>query len=151
MIEPGAVSPRREKKHQKKENDMTGTVRAPLKKVTLHAARSKEFPEGSARHGYEFVAPLTETGRIDLEAWKAHRGECFVHRFWGDEPPQRGLLIHRPGGAGGATWAFEYEANAYRGDEESGYRFGDHEFRADEYVSIRENGELTPFKVVSVN
>lgn len=129
---------------------MTATVRSALKKVTLQAARSKEFPEGSSRHGYEFLAPLTETGRIDLEAWKSRRAECFVHRFWGDEPPQRGLLAHRPGGRGGSTWAFEYGSVADRGDEEAGYRFGDHDFRVGEYVSIREEGELMPFKVVEV-
>ncbi|MGD0561960.1 MAG: hypothetical protein ABSA66_02630 [Roseiarcus sp.] len=129
---------------------MTATVRSALKKVTLQAARSKEFPEGSMRHGYEFLAPLTESGRIDVEAWKARRSECFVHRFWGDEPPQRGLLAHRPGGPGGSTWSFEYETAAYRGDEEAGYRFGDHVFRVGEYVSIREDGQLMPFKVVEV-
>ena len=76
-----------------------------LKKVTLNAARSKAFPEGSIRHGYQFVAPLTEDGKIDREAWKAHRGECFVRRFWADDPEMRGLLVHRPSGQGGANWA----------------------------------------------
>ncbi len=130
---------------------MTGTIRSALKKVTLNAARSKEFLEGSARHGYDFLAPLTETGRIDVEAWKTRRGECIVHRYWGDEPVQRGLLAHRPGGPGGSTWAFEYGGAAAPEGEETGYRFGDHEFRVGEYVSIRENGELTPFKVVEVS
>ena len=61
-----------------------------LHKVTLHAARSKTFPEGSIRHGYEFIAPLTAEGKIDAEAWKAHRGECFARRFWGDDGDERG-------------------------------------------------------------
>ena len=65
---------------------MTGPNNASLRKVTLHAARSKEFPDGSIRHGYDFIAPLTADGHIDLEAWKAHRGECFAHRFWAGEP-----------------------------------------------------------------
>jgi hypothetical protein len=129
---------------------MTVPARSPLKKVTLHAARSKEFPEGSSRHGYEFVAPLTASGRIDVEAWKTRRGECFVHRFWGGDAPRRGLLAHRPGGRGGSTWAFEYGSAAAPDEEESGYRLGDHEFRVGEYVSIREEGELRPFKVVAV-
>ena len=80
---------------------MTENARSPLKTVTLNAARSKEFPDGSIRHGYEFIAPLTPEGRIDMEGWKARRGECFVHRFWGDAPQQRGLLVHQPGGRGG--------------------------------------------------
>jgi hypothetical protein len=129
---------------------MTAPARTPLRKVTLNAARSKEFPEGSIRHGYELLAPLTEEGRIDVEAWKARRGECFVHRFWGDEPPLRGLLAHRPGGRGGSTWAFEYGRGVDLADDEDGYRFGDHVFKVGEYVSVREEGVLRPFRVVSV-
>jgi hypothetical protein len=122
-----------------------------LRKVTLQAARSKQFPSGSLRHGYDFTAPLTPEGRIDLEGWKAHRGECFVHRFWGDEPAQRGLLVHRAGGRGGSTWVFELGAGAKLDEEEAGYRFADHAFRVGEYVSIREEeGDLFTFRVVSV-
>ena len=89
---------------------MAAPTHAALRKVTLNAARSKEFPEGSIRHGYDFVAPLTDDGHIDLEAWKQHRGECFAHRFWGNEPSMRGLLVHHAGGRGGSTWAFEWKA-----------------------------------------
>ena len=128
---------------------MSAPHHAALRKITLHAARSKEFPEGSIRHGYDFVAPLTDDGRIDLEAWKAHRGECFAHRFWADEPSLRGLLVHRPGGRGGSTWAFEW--NSAETDEEEGYRFGDHAFKPGEYVSVREpEGQMLTFRVVSV-
>ena len=120
-----------------------------LKKVTLNAARSKAYPEGSIRHGYVFVAPLTDDGRIDAEAWKAHRGECFVRRFWADEPELRGLLAHRPGGRGGANWAFELGEKL--ADEEEGFRFADHTFAPGEYVSLREeDGELVTFRVVGV-
>jgi len=122
-----------------------------LKRVTLHAARSRELPDGSIRRGYEFVAPLTPEGRIDLEGWKAHRGECFVRRFWDDEPAQRGLLVNRAGGRGGSTWGFELGAGAKLDEEETGFRFADHAFRVGEYVSVREaEGELATFKVVSV-
>ena len=38
---------------------MAAPSHAALRKVTLNAARSKEFPDGSIRHGYDFVAPLT--------------------------------------------------------------------------------------------
>ena len=131
---------------------MAAPSHAALRKVTLNAARSKEFPDGSIRHGYDFVAPLTDGGRIDLEAWKAHRGECFAHRFWADEPAMRGLLVHRAGGRGGSTWAFEWKSpRATADDEDEGFRFGDHAFRVGEYVSIREaEGDLLTFRVVSV-
>jgi len=130
---------------------MTAPAHSALRKVTLQAARSKEFPDGSIRHGYDFVAPLTAEGRIDLEGWKAHRGECFVRRFWGDEPAQRGLLVHRAGGRGGSTWGFDLGAGAELDEEETGYRFADHVFRPGEYVSVREeDGKLLTFKVVNV-
>ena len=122
---------------------------ATLRKVTLHAARSKEFPDGSIRHGYDFVAPLSDEGRIDLETWKDHRRECFAHRFWDDEPTMQGLLVHRAGGFGGSTWTFEWKGAPT--DEEEGYRFADHLFRVGEYVSVREpDGHLLTFRVVSV-
>jgi hypothetical protein len=35
-----------------------------LKKIRLELARDKEHPEGSNRHGYEFVGPLDETGHL---------------------------------------------------------------------------------------
>ncbi len=121
-----------------------------LRKVVLNAARSKEFPEGSIRHGYDFIAPLTDDGHIDLEAWRSHRGECFAHRFWADEPSMRGLLVHRAGGLGGSTWTFEWKTGS-KDEEEEGFRFGDHAFRVGEYVSVREEeGQLLTFRVVSV-
>jgi len=120
-----------------------------LQRVTLHAARSKAYPDGSIRHGYSFVAPLTGEGKIDAEAWKAHRGECIVRRFWGDEPEMRGLLVHRPGGHKGSSWLFELGDEL--DEEEPGFRFADHAFSAGEYVSLREqDGDLVTFKVISV-
>ena len=124
-----------------------------LRKVTLQAARSKEFPEGSIRHGYDFIAPLTDEGRIDLEAWKTHRGECFAHRHWGDEPTMQGLLVHRGGGFGGSTWTFEWKGakDSSPIDEDEGYRFADHLFKVGEYVSVREpEGRMLTFRVVGV-
>ncbi len=73
-----------------------------------------------------------------------------MRRFWGDEPEQRGLLVHRPGGRGGANWVFEL--GEALDEEESGFRFADHAFLPGEYVSVREpDAELTTFKVVSVS
>ena len=120
-----------------------------LQRVTLHAARSKAFPDGSIRHGYSFVAPLGEDGKIDAEGWKAHRGECIVRRFWGDDPEMRGLLVHRPGGHKGSSWVFELGEQL--DEEEPGFRFADHAFKPGEYVSLREqDGDLVTFKVIAV-
>lgn len=121
-----------------------------LHRITLNLARTKAYPEGSIRHGYTFVAPLDGAGRIDAKAYMEAPGACTVHRFWADEPEQVGWLKHKPGGARGATWAFDYDGTT-DADDEAGYRFADHVFAPGEYVSIRdEDGELHAFKVVAV-
>jgi hypothetical protein len=123
---------------------------ANLMKITLNLARTKQFPEGSIRHGYDFVAPLDGEGKIDPAAWRSHRNACVVHRFWGDAPERRGQLVHRPGGNAGATWGFDYDASTHA-DDEAGFRFGEHLFRPGEYVSIRDpDGELETFRIVHV-
>ena len=121
-----------------------------LSRIRLEQARSKDRVEGWAGDGYEFVAPLDETGHISVDGWKQDRGLCFVHRLENGVTVQRGLLMHRPGGPGGATWAFDYEGDDGI-DEEAGYRFGSHAFTIGEYCSVRDaDGELRTYKVASV-
>ena len=121
-----------------------------LSRIRLELARSKDRVEGSQGEGYEFVAPLDPTGHISVDGWKHDRALCFVHRFEGGVTVQRGLLMHRPGGPGGATWAFDYEGDVGI-DEEAGYRFGAHAFAVGEYVSVRDaDGELRTYRVAQV-
>ena len=121
-----------------------------LKRIRLHLARSKEFPDGSSRHGYEFVAPIDAKGHIDPELWRQHREHCRVRRFWDGEPEQVGRLLHKPGGAEHARWVFDYDESR-ADDDEAGYRFGGHVFVPGEYVSITEDdGDIHTFRVVSV-
>jgi hypothetical protein len=121
-----------------------------LKRIVLHLARSKQFPEGSARHGYEFVAPLDAKGHIDPHLWHQHKDHCRVRRFWAGEDDMVGRLVHKPGGAEHARWVFDYDPGS-ENDDESGYRFGAHAFAPGEYVSIRdEDGETHTFQIVSV-
>jgi len=121
-----------------------------VSRVVLHLARSHEFPEGSGRHGYEIVAPLRESGNLDPDAWKNVRSRCTVRRFWGGDPDRHGILVHRAGGAEGATWLIDYDQASFA-DDEAGYRLGSHAFVEGEYVSIRdEDGDLHTFRVVSV-
>ena len=121
-----------------------------LRRIRLEQARDKGRPEPAPGNGYEFVAPLSEDGRIDIDAWKNYRTLCFVHRLEGGTVVERGLLVHRPGGAGGATWAFDYELG--EGEEEAGYRFGAHPFKIGEYVSVRdEDGDLHTYRVAAVS
>lgn len=121
-----------------------------LKRIRLNLARSKEFPQGSTKHGYEFGAPLDGNGHIDVELWRQHREHCRVRRFWEGQDDEIGFLVHKPGGPEHARWMFDY--NPLRADDdESGYRFGAHVFRPGEYVSIRnEDGEMHTFVVASV-
>jgi hypothetical protein len=120
-----------------------------LKRIRLNLARSKEFPTGSARHGYEFVAPINADGHIDTELWHKHRDNCRVRRFWGTDE-QVGRLVHKPGGAEHARWVFDYDESR-ADDDEAGYRFGAHAFVPGEYVSITEDdGDVHTFRVMSV-
>jgi len=127
---------------------LPGEVR--LRKIRLELARSKGHAEGSPGDGYEFVAPLGADNHIDVEAWKRERRLCFVHRIEKGVTTERGLLVHRAGGAGGATWAFEYEPGG-PADEDAGYRFAAHAFAPGEYVSVRdEDGDLRTYRVASI-
>jgi hypothetical protein len=118
-----------------------------LMRIRLELARSHEFPEGSARHGYDLVAPLRADGHIDRDAWAKQRTACAVRRFWGGEEDLSGHLVHI-----GSRWAFHYDSAAAPAPDEPGYRFDSHVFRPGEYVSITEgDGTLRTFKVASVN
>ncbi len=121
-----------------------------FKRIRLNLARSPEFPQGSSRHGYEFVAPLDGNGHIDVEQWRSHRDQCRVRRFWEGEDDEFGLLVHKPGGAEHARWVFDYDPDA-EDDDESGYRFGAHAFRPGEYVSISDDdGKMHTYQVSTV-
>jgi hypothetical protein len=70
-----------------------------LNRILLTLARSREFPDGSSRHGYDFIAPLDPEGHIDPILWKKCRDYCRVRRFWVGEDDEVGRLVHKPGGA----------------------------------------------------
>src|SRR6202790_4295012 len=55
-----------------------------LHRIVLNLARSREFPGGSSRHGYDFIAPLDSQGHIDPLLWKKYRNYCRVRRFWAE-------------------------------------------------------------------
>jgi hypothetical protein len=120
-----------------------------LKRIQLQLARSKEFPNGSARHGYEFIAPLDSDGHIDPGLWRKYREACRVHRFWDDKEAKVGQLLHKPGGSEHARWVFDYDKSRVD-DDESGYRFGAHIFVPGEYVTISDQDEAHTFRVISV-
>jgi hypothetical protein len=121
-----------------------------FKRIRLNLARSKEFPAGSAQHGYAVVAPLDARGHIDVGLWQKHRDHCRVRRFWNGADEQVGRVVHKAGGAEHARWVFDYDETR-TDDDESGYRFGTHAFSPGEYVSIKDDdGDTHTFRVVSV-
>ncbi len=116
-----------------------------LKKIVLHLARTPDYPDGSSQHGYDFVAPLNDDGEFDLKAWKAHKDDCTVHRFWQGEDDERGHLERTQGG----RWAFSYAPGEE--DDEPIFKFLQHQITDGEYISITEHDGVTrPFRVVSI-
>ena len=135
---------------QRRDKDRPMILPHTLKRITLHLARSKEFPSGSDRHGYDLVAPLDGEGHIDPQLWQEYRTYCRVRRFWNGAEEQVGRLVHKPGGAEHARWIFDYAAEQ-SDDDEAGYRFGAHRFLPGEYVSIADSkGGLHTFRVAAV-
>lgn len=120
-----------------------------FKLVRLNLARSKEFPNGSSQHGYQFVVPLNSDGHIDAVQWRMYRKACRVTRFWPGQDDQTGQLVHKPGGQEHARWVFDYDQET-TDDDEAGYRFGAHRFVPGEYVTISDQNQPHTFRVVSV-
>jgi hypothetical protein len=110
--------------------------------VHLSLAREPDHPAGDENVGYVLVMPLKPDGKIDQALWRNHKEACRVTRLRPGEPDAHGHLVRRPGG----TWVFRYEA----APEEAGYHFQDERFVEGEYVSVREEGEAHPFRVVRV-
>jgi hypothetical protein len=118
-----------------------------LRTIRLELARSKEFPEGSSRHGYEFVAPLDKEGYFDATEWNVTRSECVVRPFWDERAEERGVLIHTRGN----NWAFSYLPDT-DDDDEPIFRFDRHVFKQGEYVSVTEHdGIQRTFRVAAIH
>ena len=116
-----------------------------LKHVRLELARTPDFPEGSTRHGYEFMAPLDDKGHLHSLDWPTQKGACTVRRFWRGTDDEHGALIHRRDG----SWAFSYAPG--EDDDEPIFKFDKHRFTVGEYVTITEHdGVARPFRVASV-
>jgi hypothetical protein len=78
----------------------------------MELARTKDFPFGHPRLGYEFVAPLDETGTLNREEWLANKERCVVRRFLPGADDERGRLAHV-----GKGWHFDYDAHRRDDDE----------------------------------
>ena len=113
-------------------------------RVRIELARGPGFPEGSTRHGYEFVLPLLADGRLDRHAYGRAPELCTVHRFWEGQGDFVGELVHLNG-----NWAFSYAPSG--ADGEPIVHFTHHVYREGEYLSIRErDGAEHTFRIVRV-
>ncbi len=119
----------------------------PLRRITLQLARNPGLPGGDPQQGYMIVAPLDSAGQLDLEAWRVHRKACRVFRFHPDPAEKAdGWLTHR-----GQNWFFHYDEEA-EGDDEAVFRFGAHNFREGEYVTIDHPGRAAlTYKVTDIS
>jgi hypothetical protein len=116
-----------------------------LTRIRLELARTPEFPQGSAKHGYEFIAPLRPDHHIDAEGWKKVKNHCGVLRFWDAEPPERGMLRRV-----GQGWRFDYHSRD-SDDDEPFFKLDRHELAVGSYVSVTEHdGVQRPFRIVSM-
>ena len=121
------------------------TTQMGLKRIRIELARTPDFPDGSPKYGYEFIAPLTQDNHIDADAWKKVRDHCGVLRFWGTDRPERGLLRHVGNG-----WRFDYDPRDDT-DDERVFKLDRHSLAPGDYVSVTEHdGVQRPFRVVSV-
>ena len=116
-----------------------------LRRIRLELARSKDYPNGNANHGYEFVAPLKDDGHIDEVSYKSQAQLCTVTRFVEHEDDQHGQLMRTRAG----KWSFSYEPGEE--DDEPLFRLAVHPFKVGEYISVTEHdGIERVFRVVSV-
>jgi hypothetical protein len=114
-----------------------------LHKIVLELAREPGHPSGDRDEKYVIVAPLTDDGHIDAEAWKQVRERCRVARESSDDETSLGHLVHGPGG----RWFLHYDISNDREDE-SGFRFEDERFVPGEYISVERDDGTHVFRVV---
>jgi hypothetical protein len=111
----------------------------------MELARTKEFPEGHAGHGYEFVAPLDEQGKLSPKEWLANKTRCVVRRFAPGAADEHGRFAHV-----GKGWHFDYDAHT-RDDDEPLFKLDHHPIKEGYYLSVTEHdGKSRPFKIVAV-
>ncbi len=117
-----------------------------FRRIRLELAREPGHPSGDSEIGYTLLAPLDARGLLDAETAREFRAQCRVVRFHRGEESEAGFLRRRPGG----SWALHYELDDGAGDDDPGYRLGEHRFTPGEYVTIQEDEGAHTYRVVSV-
>jgi hypothetical protein len=119
--------------------------KASLNRIRLELARTASFPNGSAWHGYEFVAPLTADSYIDAKAWSELKELCHVRRFHDDNSEEHGQFVRS-----GHGWCFKYPGGSDI-EQESLFKLDRHRFTPGGYVTVTEpDGKQLPFRIVAM-
>ena len=114
-----------------------------LMTIRLELGRTPDAPRGDASHGYEFVAPINRDGHLDALEWTAKKDKCGVRSFRPGHVERHGMLRHV-----GRGWRFDYLPG--REDDEPFFKLDRHVIAPGLYVTISEDGEEKPFKIVAV-
>lgn len=111
--------------------------------IRLELAREPGRPEGDGGDGWDLVAPLDPSGKLDLAACRAEPDRCHIRRFHDNATVATGRLRHGPGD----RWILDLDG----GDamDATGFRLGQEHFIPGEYVSlISGKGETHTYGVV---
>lgn len=112
--------------------------------VRLVLARDKEHPDGDAHEGYDLLVPLDKNGHLDAAEWKAKQNLCRVRRFRSKGEDLIGALRRKPGG----QWYFDYAQG--ESDDEIVFNLSDERFVQGEYLSVRNDGTMHPYRITLV-
>jgi hypothetical protein len=116
-----------------------------LMTIRLELGRTRDFPRGDSRHGYEFIAPLDLDGHLDAADWRAEKDRCLVRSFRPGGNLRTGKLRHV-----GQGWRFDYAPDRSE-DDEPFFRLDRHVIAPGLYLTVKEeDGEQRPFRIVSV-
>lgn len=111
--------------------------------VRLELARTPGYPEGSPEHAFLVRLPIGENGAVQADLLKQPLMQPSVRRIWPGESEKTGVIIPKDDG-----WVFSYEPGD--DDDEPLFRLNDHKLKMGDYLTIFEQGEALPFKVVCV-
>ncbi len=109
----------------------------PLSRIVMRLARNPDagVAEGDDSRGYTLVAPLSDTGLLDEDQWRAHKDECSVRAFSSDGAVRLGRLARR-----GNNWFFDYDRTATE-DDEPVFKLDSHKFISGEYITVKDTAD----------
>lgn len=111
--------------------------------VRLELARTPEYPEGSPERAFLVRLPIGENGAIQADLMKQPSMQPSVRRIWPGESEKTGVIVPKDD-----WWVFSYEPGD--DDDQPLFLLNDNKLKMRDYLTIFEQGEALPFKVVYV-